>query len=190
MISSFVMEHSNDSRAQLVLKRAEKLKYVEVTPASGRIGVSFEENRQFQKVGYEEAIVLSGRAVQKMVTDTGQALGMYLGLRAHPANLHLRGMIAVVQVGGAAFDQGLFTFMRLLAAVNVSLMVMNLLPLPVLDGGHLFNIGYEAVTRRRATERTRRLLARISLILMFAVMALTVYNDLIFPIFGHASLSR
>ncbi len=182
VINGIVINHSDGSALKITVRDELEEKTLSLTTNEGRIGVGLEEDKRFEKVGLANAVELSALEVKSMVSQTITGLGMYTGIVKAPKDLRLHGMIAVTQVGGVLYEQGLFDFMWLIAVVNISLLVMNLLPLPVLDGGHLFNIGYEKVLGKLPSARVQNILTNLCLVLMGAIMALSVFNDLLHPV--------
>ncbi len=73
---------------------------------------------------------------------------------------------------------GWMAYLSLLAVVSVSLGVLNLLPLPVLDGGHLLYYAYEGLTRRSVSQRWQERLQQGGLVVIAMMMAIALYNDL------------
>lgn len=91
---------------------------------------------------------------------------------------NLSGPIGIAQYAKQSAAAGFSSFLKFLGLISVSLGVLNLLPIPVLDGGHLFYYGIEAVRGKPVTERIEALGQRIGLALIFTMMAVAVYNDL------------
>jgi regulator of sigma E protease len=88
------------------------------------------------------------------------------------------GPITMAEYAGQSAALGLTAFLGFLALISVSLGVLNLLPIPVLDGGHLMYHLWEAVTRRRPSEWWLGLLNRVGLLLVFLLMLIALRNDL------------
>jgi regulator of sigma E protease len=91
----------------------------------------------------------------------------------------LSGPIDIAQYAGYAAQSGLATFLEFLAFVSISLGVLNLLPIPVLDGGHLLYFVVEAVKGSPLSERVEALGQRVGLVLLLMLMGFAVCNDLI-----------
>jgi regulator of sigma E protease len=91
---------------------------------------------------------------------------------------HLSGPISIAQFAGQSAQLGLSVFLSFLGLVSVSLGVINLLPIPVLDGGHLLFYLIEWIKGNPVTEKTEFLLQRIGLALLFCLMGLAIFNDL------------
>lgn len=92
---------------------------------------------------------------------------------------HLSGPITIAKVAGASADHGVSSFLQFMALLSVSLGVLNLLPIPVLDGGHLIYYLVEASRGRPVSEKIQMLGYRVGLLLVVGLMAMALYNDLL-----------
>lgn len=91
---------------------------------------------------------------------------------------HISGPISIAQYAGQSAQLGLNVFLSFLAIVSISLGVMNLLPIPLLDGGHLFLYFIELIKGSPVTETTEMLLQQVGLVLLLSLMGLAIFNDL------------
>ena len=91
---------------------------------------------------------------------------------------HLNGPIAIADVAGRSLADGINSFIQIMAAISISLGMMNLLPLPVLDGGHFVFLLYEAITRRPPSKVALEWLTRSGVTLLLLLMVLVIYNDI------------
>ncbi len=91
---------------------------------------------------------------------------------------NLSGPITIAQVANATAENGLESFIGFIALLSISLGVINLLPIPVLDGGHLLYYFIEVVTRRPVPERIQVWGLQIGMFLIIGIMVLAFYNDL------------
>jgi len=91
---------------------------------------------------------------------------------------HISGPISIAQFAGQSAQLGLAVFLSFLGLVSVSLGVINLLPIPLLDGGHLFLYSIEWIKGSPVTENTEFFLQRIGLALLLCLMGLAIFNDL------------
>lgn len=89
----------------------------------------------------------------------------------------LSGPIAIASHAGQSASQGVSAYLGFLAAVSVSLGFFNLLPLPVLDGGHLLYYAVEAITGRQVSERWLLLLQRMGMAVLLLLMCVAIFND-------------
>lgn len=89
----------------------------------------------------------------------------------------LGGPLRIAQMAGQSAEQGFKYFLGFMAMLSVNLAVINLLPVPVLDGGHLTFLTLEAIMRRPLSLRQRERLQQVGLVLMLFLMVLVTYND-------------
>lgn len=90
---------------------------------------------------------------------------------------NINGPITIAQVAGETASYGLDVYLGFLALLSISLGVLNLLPIPVLDGGHLLYYTIEAVTRRPVPERVQAWGLQLGLLIISGIMVLAIYND-------------
>lgn len=91
---------------------------------------------------------------------------------------NLSGPISIVKVAGSSFSSGFLYFLKFLALFSISLGVLNLLPIPVLDGGHLLFYLYEWVRGRPVPEHIQGFAVQFGIFLMIGVMLFAIMNDL------------
>lgn len=90
---------------------------------------------------------------------------------------NINGPITIAQVAGETASYGLDVYLGFLAILSISLGVLNLLPIPVLDGGHLLYYMIEGVIRRPVPERLQEIGLQLGLLIISGIMVLAVYND-------------
>lgn len=90
---------------------------------------------------------------------------------------NINGPITIAQVAGETATYGLDVYLGFLALLSISLGVLNLLPIPVLDGGHLLYYMIEAVIRRPVPERVQAWGLQLGLLMISGIMVLAIYND-------------
>jgi len=116
---------------------------------------------------------LTGAQIVAVVTSvkrfvTGQASAKELG-----------GPIAIAQMSGQALRLGIDWFLQFIAFFSVSLAVLNLLPIPVLDGGHAMFLIAEAIRRRPLSPQLRLRLTQVGMLIVLAIMVIALSNDVI-----------
>ncbi|OEU65882.1 MAG: RIP metalloprotease RseP [Desulfovibrio sp. S3730MH75] len=88
------------------------------------------------------------------------------------------GPIMIAQAIKQQSERGLLELLQFTAFISINLGLLNLLPIPVLDGGHLLFYGLETVLRRPLNERLQNAATRVGLLLLFSLMAFAIFNDL------------
>jgi regulator of sigma E protease len=91
---------------------------------------------------------------------------------------HLSGPVTIADYAGQSAQMGWLSFATFLALISISLGVLNLLPIPLLDGGHLMYYAVEIVKGSPVSERAMEFGQRVGLALLFVIMAFALYNDL------------
>jgi regulator of sigma E protease len=91
---------------------------------------------------------------------------------------HLSGPVTIADFAGQSAQMGAIAYLTFLALISISLGVLNLLPIPLLDGGHLMYYGIEIIKGRPVSERFMELGQRVGLALLLVMMAFAFYNDL------------
>ena len=136
----------------------------------GIIGVSFGTSRsiyQSMSKGVYETYNLSVKTLQfigKMITGN-------MGTE------NLSGPIGIAQMAGNTAQAGFLPFMYLMALLSISLGVLNLLPIPVLDGGQLTLLGIEALRGKPFTEKTENFIYTGGALMVGALMIFAIFND-------------
>ncbi|WP_104028109.1 sigma E protease regulator RseP [Vibrio jasicida] len=121
-------------------------------------------------------------SIGKAIDKTGQVIGLTISmlkkLIVGDVGLNnLSGPISIAKGAGATADYGLVYFLGFLALISVNLGIINLVPLPMLDGGHLLFFAIEAVIRRPVPEKVQEMGYRIGGAIIFSLMALALFND-------------
>ncbi|MCM2277082.1 MAG: RIP metalloprotease RseP [Oligoflexia bacterium] len=88
------------------------------------------------------------------------------------------GPILIGKIAGESLARGLHAFLSTMAILSIGLGVLNILPVPVLDGGHLLLLGIEAIRGRPLTMRQMEIIQGVGLILILALMGLVIHNDI------------
>ena len=173
------------------LQRGEQILILEVIPGvrAGADGVEVgfigagvqpfewpEDHLVDLRQGPVDALVSGFEKTAQMVSLTLDSIGKMIVGAISVKNLS--GPITIAKVAGASAASGLESFVSFLAYLSVSLGVLNLLPIPMLDGGHLVYYFVELVRGKPVSERIQAFGMRLGIALLFSLMALAVVNDL------------
>ncbi|MDF1614865.1 RIP metalloprotease RseP [Desulfurivibrio dismutans] len=90
----------------------------------------------------------------------------------------LGGPILIAQLAGQQMEVGWINFVYFIALISINLGILNLLPIPVLDGGHLVFFTVEAITRRPVSMKVREVAQQVGILLLLALMFFVFYNDI------------
>jgi regulator of sigma E protease len=141
------------------------------------IGIARSEKVIYEKVGF----------IKSLQAGIGQTWSwMYLtvmGLvkiiqKVVPAS-ELGGPILIAKIAGERMEAGWINFLYFMGVLSVNLGILNLLPIPILDGGHLVFFSVEAILRKPLNLRTMEIMQQVGLVLLGTLMIFVFYNDLV-----------
>lgn len=112
----------------------------------------------------------------RSTTITLRSLGRMLTARMSSENLS--GPITIARLAGHTVKSGYADFLKFLAIISVSLGLLNLLPIPILDGGHLLYFLIEAITGKAPSEKTMLYGQQVGIAMILMLMAVAFYNDI------------
>ena len=148
----------------------------------GRIGIGPEEGIRHH-VGVGQALELGLVGVYSSSSMILDFLGqLFQGDRSTE---ELGGPLRIAQMAGETAEKGAKYFISFLAMLSVNLAILNLLPIPVLDGGHLMMFSVEAIMRRPLSLRLQERINQVGTAIMLFIVVLVMFNDLNQMVFHH-----
>lgn len=142
-----------------------------------RLGVTSlgKDSAVFEQLGPVSAVTAGGAQVYLIVEHTMTFLGRLITGREDPSQLS--GPLGIAKTSGEVATLGWLALVQLMAVLSVSVGLLNLFPIPMLDGGHLLYYGIEAVRRRPLGERAQEYGLRMGLALVLSLMLFATWND-------------
>ena len=172
---------SADSPLTLTVRRGGEPLDVSVTPAlRGDVGLTGMSVSQYEtrvvEPGFFEAFEMS---LVQNYEWSGLIFQTLVGLlTAETSPRQLVGPVGIAQLSGSAAQIGWVQLFSLMAMISLNLGILNLLPIPVLDGGHIFIMGMEGVARRDFSMRVKERMLLAGFVVLLMLMVTVVYNDL------------
>ena len=163
------------------IKRGEQVLQITVTPRKhgdyARIGATiFEVERKTIQPTFMEAIALSAKQNWEWAVMIVKTLGgLFIG--ETPVQ-QLMGPIGIADMSGTAATMGWLELFRLMAMISVNLGLLNLMPVPVLDGGHIAILALEGLSRRDFSMKVKEKMLLAGFALLVTLMVTVIYNDL------------
>jgi regulator of sigma E protease len=145
-------------------------------PKEWMIGVRMEEKVTFVSLALPQALLESTRWNAKNATMIYQILRGIVERRMSPKSL--AGPIGIVQMSGEAAREGPMAYFFLTAMVSLNLAIINLLPIPILDGGGILLLIVEMFMRRDLSLTVKEAVFRLGFVFLMAVLAFAIYNDI------------
>ncbi|PYR63246.1 MAG: RIP metalloprotease RseP [Acidobacteria bacterium] len=142
----------------------------------GWIGISIADETKSIKPNAIEAI---GMSLQKNAQVAGTILQTVWGLITRETSpKQLMGPVAIAQLSGESAQLGWIPLFMLMATISLNLGLINLLPIPVLDGGHIFIMALEGLARRDFSMRVKEKMLLAGFVVLMMLMVTVIYNDL------------
>lgn len=113
------------------------------------------------------------------LTTTTSLSGLKHIIFGQISTCNLSGPVGIAETSGSMAKQGAQSFIWFIGALSAAVGLINLFPIPVLDGGHLVFYAYEAVTRRKPSERAAQIFMMAGLALILSMMTFTILNDIL-----------
>jgi len=149
----------------------------EVTEKRYMIGVVKAEALVYEKVSWIQAIQAAGAQTWMYISLT--VMGFVKIVQRVVPMSELGGPILIAQIAGKQMAAGWIHLVYFMGLLSVNLGILNLLPVPVLDGGHLLFLGVEAARRRPVSERVQIAAQQVGMALLASLMLFVFYNDLV-----------
>lgn len=183
---STLVKESKGKTLRLTIEREGKRIEKSVTPLmdGGRyvIGVEPFVRLVFKKYGFVESVQLGFQKTIEAIDLTFITLKKLLSFGLSIKTLG--GPVMIAQMSGQAAAAGLSTFLSLLAVISISLGILNLLPIPVLDGGLILFLIIEAIRKKPLTRRTMEISQSIGAAVLITLIAVVSYNDIMRAFFS------
>jgi regulator of sigma E protease len=140
------------------------------------IGVGIGEQMKAVNPGFFEAI---GMSVKTNVRSTELIFQTIWGLITRETSpKQLMGPVAIAQLSGESAHLGFMALLGLMATISLNLGLVNLLPIPILDGGHIFIMALEGVARRDFSAKVKEKMLLAGFVVLMMLMVTVIYNDL------------
>lgn len=147
------------------------------TTQTQRIGIAQPPTEMVTvRAGFFEAFGLAAQKSVQMVGQLYDVLGKLITGRL--STKALSGPVEIAVVSGQAAQQGIIPLLNLMAFISLNLGIVNLLPLPVLDGGHITVLAIEGILRRDLNTTVKEWIMRFGVVLLLSLMLFIVYQDI------------
>lgn len=186
-MTSIVKEHPNQPLQVEVLREGQRIPLT-VTPAIekavvggqtieiGKIGISGPGRSLMRSDNLFEALYQGVDATWGWTELT--TIGLYKMVVGDISSKNIGGPLTIANISGEAASQGASSIVFLIAILSINLGVLNLLPIPILDGGHLLFFLIEGILRKPLGDRQREVAQQVGLVLLVGVMIFAFWNDL------------
>jgi len=178
-----IISSNQNKTLPLILLRGKDTINLGVTPGTdGTIGVyimqSYSGPVELKTHGFFESFYLGGQEITRMTELTFKMLGKVITGKIEFGKA-FGGPIKIAQFAAKSADSGILSFLYFLALLSLSLAILNILPFPVLDGGHLVIIIIESIFKREIPVKVKVAIQNVGFVLLLLLMAFILYNDIL-----------
>jgi regulator of sigma E protease len=169
-----------DETITLQIVRDGRPMAIRATPAkhgtTGLLGITIGDQMKSFKPGAIEAIGMSFKKNVEYAGLIGQTVWGLITRETSPKQL--MGPVAIAQMSGESASLGWVALFSFMAMISLNLGLVNLLPIPVLDGGHIFIMALEGLARRDFSVRVKEKMLLAGFVVILMLMVTVIYNDL------------
>lgn len=184
-----LIQHSPGKSLAVTIDRQGEQRQLQLTPEAGedgkgRIGVGVDSEFSTlptelkAEVRYGPLAAVKQAVVQTWLFSTSTLTSLWGMLTGSVSTDNLGGPISIAQIAGSSAEQGVISFVSFLAMISITLGILNLLPIPMLDGGHLAMFIIEAVRGKPLADEVQMKGQQIGLFLLLMLMFFAFFNDL------------
>ncbi len=143
----------------------------------GMIGIASQTEFRRRSVGFGQAVVIGGA----QVVDMGRLIlvSIYKLIVREESLRNLGGPVFIAKMAGESARSGFGSLVVFMAFLSLNLGILNLMPIPVLDGGHLVILNIEGLIRRPLPLKAKLAIQQVGMVLIFSLMIFAIYNDII-----------
>jgi regulator of sigma E protease len=177
---------SNGKPVALDVDRKGQLLHLVVTPQAAtnergetiyQIGVQVHEDTAYKRVAFPEGARYAALVTVEKIKETAGIVGKLFSGRV--SLKQLQGPVGISRAAGQAARKGPLAIISLMVLISVNLGILNLLPIPILDGGHILLLGIEGILRRDMSLAFKERFVQVGLVFLLVVFAIVMYNDVV-----------
>jgi len=183
--SEFIEIVSQSAGVQLnsrILRGSDTLSLAVIPGSDGKIGISindiFEGKSEYKTYGFFESFYVAGADLINL-TKVTFSVGSKVITGQVEFGKAFGGPVRIAQLAAKSADVGIESFLFFIAVLSLSLALINIMPFPVLDGGHLLMIIIETIARREIPVKVKIAINNAGFVLLLLLMAFIIYNDIL-----------
>jgi regulator of sigma E protease len=177
---------SNGKPVKLELGRKDQIIHAEVTPQQGvgesgetiyQVGVIVRDPTSYRRVAFLEgsryAVAMTGERIKETIGVVGKLFSGRVSVK------QLQGAVGISRAAGEAVRKGPLAVISLMVLISVNLGILNLLPIPILDGGNILLLTLEGIRRRDFSLAFKERFVQVGFVFLLVLFAYVMYNDVV-----------
>jgi len=186
-------QSSNGQPMTLDVNRKGQAIHIVVTPKRDaantgenayQIGVLPRDDSAYKHVSFSESVKFAGTETVDTIGRTVDVVGKLFSGRV--SIKQLQGPVGISSMAGQAVRRGPLDVISLMVLISINLGILNLLPIPILDGGNILLLGVEGIMRRDLSLRFKERFVQVGLVFLLVIFAIVMYNDILRRIASHS----
>lgn len=178
-----IVSHNAGVELNAVILRGKDTLSLAVIPGSdGKIGIAIDNvflgNSEYRSFGFFESFYVAGADLINLTKVTFSVGSKVISGQVEFGKA-FGGPVRIAQLAAKSADVGIESFLFFLAVLSLSLALINIMPFPVLDGGHLLMIIIETIARREIPVKVKIAINNTGFVLLLLLMAFIIYNDIL-----------
>jgi regulator of sigma E protease len=165
-----------------VVRESDTLNLAVIPGSDGKIGIAindiFEGKSEYKTYGFFESFYVASADLINLTKVTFSVASKVIGGQVEFGKA-FGGPVRIAQLAAKSADVGIESFLFFLAVLSLSLALINIMPFPVLDGGHLLMIAIETIARREIPVKIKIAINNTGFVLLLLLMAFILYNDIL-----------
>lgn len=180
-MATIINAHPNEELPITLLRNGESIEK-KITPqlgenGKGYLGISRHQETVLKKYGIAESVA---RGVQRCWELTAMTIDFLRRILFRQASAKsIGGPLMIAQMSGEVVKEGVSEALNFMGFLSLSLAIVNLLPIPILDGGHIFLLLIEFLNRKPLSIKKRELAQKIGLLILIPIFIYVFYNDIV-----------
>jgi regulator of sigma E protease len=184
---------SNGQPITLEINRKGKTNQLSVTPKKDaadtgenvyQIGVLPRDQTAYKHVSFSESISFAASKTVDTISETVDVVGKLFSGRV--SIKQLQGPVGISHMAGQAVRRGPLDVISLMVLISINLGILNLLPIPILDGGNILLLAIEGIMRRDLSLNFKERFVQVGLVFLLVIFAIVMYNDILRQMVRHS----
>ncbi|MGD0427338.1 MAG: RIP metalloprotease RseP [Candidatus Acidiferrales bacterium] len=186
------VHQSGGHEIQFQVRRDGQHLELDITPMQGtdlegqpvwQVGVLPNTDEDYERQSFVEAGKDAAASTISGIRQIGQVL---VGLFSGKVSIRqLAGPVGIARISGEAAKRGLPTLLEFMAVISLNLGLLNLLPIPILDGGHILLLAIEGILRRDLSIAVKERFVQVGLVFLLGIFAFVMYSDILKAVQSH-----
>jgi regulator of sigma E protease len=186
------VHQSGGHSIQFGIRRDGQQLALDITPMQGtdlegqpvwQVGVLPNTDEDYERQSFIEAGKDAAASTVSGMRQIGQVL---IGLFSGKVSIRqLAGPVGIARISGEAAKRGLPTLLEFMAVISLNLGLLNLLPIPILDGGHILLLAIEGILRRDLSMAVKERFVQVGLVFLLGIFAFVMYSDILKAVQSH-----